>query len=185
MKSSGLSICIFCGSRKGSNPEFAETAIEIGRLIALEKWRLVYGAGDVGLMGEVARSASRHGGRIFGVIPKHLVEMEVAKYDLDNLLITETMHERKKLMFTNSDAVVALPGGFGTLDELFEIITWRQLGLHDKPIVLVNTSDYWSGLEEFLDSVVIAGFADVDSLGLFTIVSTPTDAIRVLRSHLC
>ncbi|MCL4169259.1 UNVERIFIED_CONTAM: hypothetical protein GTU68_013529, partial [Idotea baltica] len=125
------SICVYCGSRNGAQPAYTEAAVSLGQAIAEEGWRLVYGAGDVGLMGEVARAAQRAGGDTFGVIPKHLVDLEVGKTDLTRYVVTETMHERKKVMIMNADAVVVLPGGAGSLDELFEALTWRQLGLHD------------------------------------------------------
>ena len=156
----------------------------MGRLIAVQGWRLVYGAGDVGLMGEAARSASGAGGAVFGVMPRHLVEMEVAKFDLDSLVVTETMHERKKIMFMNSDAVVTLPGGIGTLDEFFEVITWRQLGLHNKPIILVDAHNYWKGLTDLVEAVVTEEFADGSACDLFSVVDSPSEAVRILRSHL-
>lgn len=128
------SICVFCGSRDGDDPAFRAAASELGHALADENYRLVYGAGDVGLMGAVARSAMKAGGDTFGVIPEHLMRREIGKRDLGALIVTETMHERKKVMFMNADAIVTLPGGIGSLDELFEILTWRQLGLHEKPI---------------------------------------------------
>jgi len=139
-------------------------AERLGTGLALAGVRLVYGAGDVGLMGAVARAAQTAGGDTFGVIPKHLVEWEVGKTDLTTYVVTETMHERKKVMFMNCDAVVVLPGGAGSLDELFEVLTWRQLGLHEKPVFLVNTKGYWDPLLALLDHVVSSGFADATLL---------------------
>lgn len=136
----------------------------LGRGIAARDWRLVYGAGDVGLMGAVARAVQDAGGETFGVIPEHLVQMEVGKVDLTAYVVTETMHERKKVMIMNADAVVMLPGGAGSLDEFFEALTWRQLGLHGKPIVLVNTDGYWDPLRAMMDHVVEQGFADASLL---------------------
>ena len=133
------SVCIYCGSRDGARPAYAWAATDVGEMLARKGWRLVYGAGDVGLMGRVAKAAQTAGGRTFGVIPVHLLDMEVGKRDLDTFIITETMHERKKVMIMNADAVVMLPGGAGSLDELFEALTWRQLGLHEKPIFILNT----------------------------------------------
>ena len=132
------SVCVFCGSRPGKNPAFMRTATEIGSLLAQSNLRLVYGAGDVGLMGAVANACQQAGGSIFGVIPTHLMALEVGKTDLTQFIITENMHERKKLMFMNSDAIITLPGGAGSLDELFEVLTWAQLGQHTKPIFLLN-----------------------------------------------
>lgn len=154
------SICVYCGSRDGDDPAFATAAEALGLGLAARGWRLVYGAGDVGLMGRVARSVQAAGGETFGVIPTHLMSMEVGKRDLTSFVITETMHERKKVMFMNGDAVVVLPGGAGTLDEFFEVLTWRQLGLHDKPIILLNISGYWDPLLILMDQIVNRGFAD-------------------------
>ena len=155
-----ISICVYCGARDGIDPAHAVAAEALGRGIARRGWRLVYGAGDVGLMGRVARAVQDGGGDTFGVIPTHLMAMEVGKRDLSRFVVTETMHERKKGMFMNADAVVVLPGGAGTLDEFFEVLTWRQLGLHAKPIVLVNVGGVWDRLLALLDGIVADGFAD-------------------------
>ena len=160
MPHSRPSVCVFCGSRAGARPAYAEIARQSGAMLARRGWRLVYGAGDVGLMGEVARACQQAGGETFGVIPVHLLGKEVGKRDLSTFVITETMHERKKVMYMNSDALVVLPGGAGTLDELFEVLTWRQIGLHGKPILLVNTEGYWDPLLAMLGNIVAEGFAD-------------------------
>ena len=131
-------MCVFCGSREGGDPAHAAAAAATGRALAEAGFRLVYGAGDVGLMGAVARAAMAAGGATLGVVPAHLVAREAGRRDLAGVVVTETMHERKKVMFMNADAIVALPGGPGTLDELFEVLTWRQLGLHAKPVLLLN-----------------------------------------------
>jgi uncharacterized protein (TIGR00730 family) len=178
------SICVYCGSRAGRNPAFLEAAEQFGAILAREDWRLVYGAGDVGLMGAVARSAQTAGGETFGVIPQHLVNLEVGKTDLTSYVITETMHERKKVMFMNCDAVVVLPGGVGSLDEFFEALTWRQLGLHDKPVFLLNVKDYWKSLIALIDDVVEKGFADPSLLDLFEVADTPSDLAARLRTLL-
>ena len=128
MPTTPFSVCVYCGSRAGLLPAYAEAAKNVGTALATHGWRLVYGAGDVGLMGTVARAAQDAGGNTFGVIPAHLVAWEVGKTDLTRYVVTETMHERKKVMFMNADAIVVLPGGAGSLDELFEVLTWRQLG---------------------------------------------------------
>ena len=176
------SICVYCGSRPGRNPAFAEAADALGRAIAGEGWRLVYGAGDVGLMGTVARAAQDAGGDTFGVIPTHLMDLEVGKTDLTRFIITETMHERKKVMVMNADAIVVLPGGAGSLDEFFEVLTWRQLGLHGKPIILLSVDDYWAPLSALLDHVVDQGFADASLRGLITVVATVDDAVATLAA---
>jgi uncharacterized protein (TIGR00730 family) len=162
------SICVFCGSRSGDDPAFTKDARSLGNGIAAHGWRLVYGAGDVGLMGDVARAAQDAGGQTFGVIPAHLVAWEVGKTDLTQYIVTETMHERKKVMFMNCDAVVVLPGGAGSLDELFEVLTWRQLGLHEKPVYIVNTNRYWDPLKDLMNHVTARGFADDSLLAYLT-----------------
>ena len=154
------SVCVYCGSRPGARPAYASAARETGAMLATRGWRLVYGAGDVGLMGEVARAAQTAGGTTFGVIPVHLFNREVGKRDLSTFIVTENMHERKKVMFMNSDAIVVLPGGAGTLDEFYEVLTWRQIGLHEKPIVLLDTEGYWQPLLALNAHVVAQGFAD-------------------------
>ncbi|MFK7869889.1 MAG: TIGR00730 family Rossman fold protein [Roseobacter sp.] len=153
------SICVYCGSRAGNDPVYMEAANDFGQMLAAQGWRLVYGAGDVGLMGAVARSAQAAGADTFGVIPQHLVDWEVGKTDLTTYVVTETMHERKKVMFMNCDGVVVLPGGAGSLDELFEVLTWRQLGLHTKPVILLNIKGYWDPLIALLRHVTDAQFA--------------------------
>ncbi len=175
------SVCVYCGSRNGTNPAYSQAASQFGALLANEGWRLVYGAGDVGLMGEVARAAQSAGGDTFGVIPVHLLRREVGKTDLTRFVVTETMHERKKVMIMNADAVVVLPGGPGSLDELFEALTWRQLGLHDKPILVMNVDGYWDGLHKLLDHVISQEFADPSLAGFITWADSPEAAISSLR----
>ncbi|SIN85226.1 TIGR00730 family Rossman fold protein [Vannielia litorea] len=165
-----LSVCVYCGSRDGTDPAYAEAAEALGAAIADHGWRLVYGAGDVGLMGRVARTAQAGGAETFGVIPTHLLQREVGKRDLTSFIVTETMHERKKVMFMNAEAVVVLPGGAGSLDELFEALTWRQLGLHAKPVFLLNVNGYWDKLIALLEHVVASGFAGDDLLGFYSVV---------------
>jgi hypothetical protein len=175
------SVCVYCGSRAGVDPAYAVEAAAIGKALAENGWRLVYGAGDVGLMGTVARAAQDAGADTFGVIPQHLVDWEVGKTDLTTYIVTETMHERKKVMFMNCDAVVVLPGGAGSLDELFEALTWRQLGLHEKPIFLLNTNGYWDPLIQLMNHVVTQGFADASLLDYITIVPYAVAATAALR----
>ena len=176
------SVCVYCGSRAGIDPAYAVDAHNIGAALAENGWRLVYGAGDVGLMGTVARAAQNVGGDTFGVIPQHLVDWEVGKTDLTTYIVTETMHERKKVMFMNCDAVVVLPGGAGSLDELFEALTWRQLGLHSKPIYLLNTNGYWAPLISLMNHVVTQGFAGASLLDYITVVPDAAAATLALRN---
>lgn len=168
-----LSVCVFCGARMGHDPDYALAAAELGRALADMGARLVYGAGDVGLMGVVARAASE--GQTLGVIPVHLLKMEVAKRDLTQFIITENMHERKKVMFMNSDVTVVLPGGAGSLDEFFEVLTWAQIGLHKKPIYLLNIKGYWGPLIALLQHIVAQGFADASVLEFVTVVDSVAD----------
>ncbi len=176
------SVCVFCGSRKGAAPAYAEAAVAMGHMLAKRGWRLVYGAGDVGLMGEVARATQGAGGATFGVIPVHLLGMEVGKRDLSTFVITEDMHERKKVMFMNCDAIVVLPGGAGSLDEFFEVLTWAQIGLHSKPIWLLDVAGYWQPLVALIDHVVAQGFADTSVKGLFGVVQTVAELESALAS---
>ncbi len=179
-----VSLCVFCGSRPGKRPDYEISAQLLGESIAHQGWRLVYGAGDVGLMGTVARAAQEKGGETFGVIPEHLVRREVGKSDLTSYVVTETMHERKKVMFMNADAVVLLPGGAGSLDEMFEVLTWAQLGLHSKPIVVLNIEGYWTRFLELVDHMIDEGFADDSLRGLFTVQTSVLDAINHLATIL-
>ncbi|MEL7106211.1 MAG: TIGR00730 family Rossman fold protein [Pseudomonadota bacterium] len=160
MAGSQLSVLVFCGARPGKHPAYLRAAHDLGTTIAGNNWRLVYGAGDVGLMGAVAEAAIKAGGDTLGVIPQHLVPREGKKRDVGQLIVTETMHERKKVMFMNADVVAVLPGGAGSLDEVFEVLTWRQIGLHEKPIYLINTDGYWDKLIALIDHVIAQGFAD-------------------------
>ncbi|MBV1868628.1 MAG: TIGR00730 family Rossman fold protein [Marinosulfonomonas sp.] len=180
MNTSVFSVCVYCGSRPGKRAAYAQQADALGQIIAKQGWRLVYGAGDVGLMGTVARAAQAGGGDTFGVIPVHLLKREVGKTDLSSFIITENMHERKKVMFMNSDAIVVLPGGAGSLDEFFEILTWRQLGLHKKPIFLLNTDGFWNPLLALVDHVIDEGFADASLLNFIT----PLDDVEQLKTAL-
>jgi uncharacterized protein (TIGR00730 family) len=176
------SVCVYCGSRFGADPAYRQAAEDLGLALADNAWRLVYGAGDVGLMGAVAQAAQAAGGETFGVIPTHLFQREVGKRDLSTFIITETMHERKKVMYMNSDAIVVLPGGAGSLDEFFEVLTWRQLGLHDKPIFLLNINGYWDPLIALNTHVVAQGFADQSLLDFVTVTDT-VPALTGLLSH--
>lgn len=174
--------CVYCASRPGSDPRHMEAATSLGAGLAHAGMRLVYGAGDVGLMGAVARAAQAAGGETFGVIPQHLVDREVGKRDLTAYVVTETMHERKKVMLYNSDVVVALPGGPGTLDELFEALTWRQLGLHRKPVLIVNVGGYWDPLLALIRHMTEAEFCGESFLEYFESVPTVDEAMERLEA---
>jgi uncharacterized protein (TIGR00730 family) len=178
------SVCVYCGSRMGARPSYRAAAEEVGRRLAERGWQLVYGAGDVGLMGIAAGAAQLGGGETLGVIPQHLLAREVGRRDLTRFVVTETMHERKKVMFMNAHATIVLPGGAGTLDEFFEVLTWAQLGLHAKTIVLLDTEGYWRPLLALIDHVIAEGFADASLLDLFVAAATPDEAIRLIDADL-
>jgi uncharacterized protein (TIGR00730 family) len=152
------SICVYCGSRAGDNPAFAAMARELGAAIAHRGDRLVYGGGRVGLMGMVADAAIAAGGQVVGVIPDALMKREVGHTGLTELLVVQTMHERKHAMAERSDAFVAMPGGIGTMEEIFEVWSWQQLGYHDKPVALLNVDGYYDALLAFLDEGRRRGF---------------------------
>ena len=164
------SICGYCGSRPGAQPGYTNTARRLGQEIAKRGMRLVYGGGQVGLMGVVADSALAAGGEVVGVIPKHLENWEVGHHGLSELHVVGSMHERKQMMFELSDGFIALPGGIGTLDETFEILTWRQLRVHDKPLVILDDDGFWRPLQGMLDAIVQGGFADQGICDYFSFV---------------
>jgi len=170
------SLCIYCGSKVGDNPSYLQSAQNLGAAAAKRGWRIVYGGGKLGLMGATAGAARDAGGDVFGVIPKFHVDQEGILEGVEHKIV-QTMHERKMLMFEKSDAVIALPGGPGTLDELMEVLTWRQLGLHGRPVVLVNPAGYWDPLLTLLDNVVESGFADRSFLGYLSVVRRSTSAV--------
>ena len=152
------SVCVFCASSNGAEPIFLEEAKALGRSIAGRGWQLVYGGADVGLMGALADAALSDGGAVTGVIPRALLDREIAHRGLTQLIEVGSMHERKAEMARRADAFLVLPGGLGTLDELCEILTWALLGIHDKPVVLINIAGYWDAFLGMLDAAVAAGF---------------------------
>lgn len=184
MSLTSRSICVFCGSRSGSKAFYTDAARGTGQLIARNGWRLVYGAGDVGLMGVVAEAAQNAGAKALGVIPTHLMTREKGRQRLDTMIITENMHERKKVMFMNSDAIVVLPGGAGSLDEFFEVLTWRQIGLHEKPIYLLNVEGYWDPLVKMIDHMIAEGFAEPSLAGFASVVPDVETLEQRLRAAL-
>ena len=158
MPSPAFSICVYCGSKHGANPAFGALATEVGQWIGSHGGQLVYGGGRNGLMGVVADSTRAAGGRVVGVIPKALVEREWAHEDCDELHVVDTMHERKRMMMERADVFLALPGGIGTFEELFEVWAWRQLGYHDKPIGILSSRGYYDSMMQFMRQVVRDGF---------------------------
>jgi len=174
-------ICVFCGSSPGLSPAYSETAAEVGRRIAEGGDGLVYGGGSRGLMGALADAALAAGGHVVGVIPEALAKGEAAHDRLTKLHVVPSMHARKALMAEISDAFLVLPGGLGTLDELFEIVTWAQLGVHDKPIGLLNVSGYFEPLVRLIDHVIREGFVPEESRRLLLISDSPEDLLQDMR----
>jgi len=176
-------VCVFCGSQPGRRAEYVEAARETGRLLATDGIELVYGGGHVGLMGAMADAALASGGRVTGVIPEHLMRPEVAHLGLTELLIVDSMHTRKRTMAMRSDAFVVLPGGFGTLDEMFEMLTWRQLRLQAKPIGLVNVEGYFDSLLKLLTHAVDEELVRSEHLSLLTVEPTPHQLLVRLKAN--
>ena len=175
-------LCVYCGSSTGHDPRHEATAVALGRMLAREGITLVYGGGRVGLMGIVADAALAAGGKVIGVIPTLLKTAELAHTGLTELIAVETMHDRKHRMFEIADAFAILPGGLGTLDEAFEIITWRQLGLHDKPILLIDSAGYWQPFRALLAHIIDGGFARPETAALVSVVETIEDIPALLAS---
>jgi uncharacterized protein (TIGR00730 family) len=176
-----LSVCVYCGSRPGTDAAYAEAARQTGLLIGQRGWQLVYGGGKVGLMGIVANAVLEAGGRVVGVIPRKLMEREVGHTGLSETHIVDTMHQRKQLMAERADAFLALPGGIGTLEELFEVWTWRQIGYHDQPIGLLNVNGFYDGMLAFLKHTVQAGFLDRTQVESLHIGTEPAQLLDRLR----
>ena len=189
------SLCVFCGSKNGDNPAHEATARRLGELMAARGTRLVYGGGRIGLMGVVANTVFEAGGEVIGVIPDFLMKLEVGNDKVGELIITDSMHTRKAKMFELSDAAIVLPGGLGTLDEAIEMMTWKQLRQHNKPIILISVDGYWQPFLALIDAVIDGGFAhpkvrdlisvvdDVDNV-FEALANAPEPDQEVLTSHL-
>lgn len=178
-----LSVCVYCGSRFGASEAFRSAAAAVGRAIGERGWRLVYGGGNVGLMGTVADAALAAGAEVVGVIPERLVGLEVGNQGLSTLHVVETMHERKRLMAELADVFVALPGGIGTFEELFEVWTWRHLGYHDQPIGLLNAEGFYDPLLAFMRQTQAAGFVDAVQQGMLTVGTKPAELLDALAAE--
>lgn len=176
------SICVFCGASDGYDRRHRESAAKLGLLIAEAGIRLVYGGGKTGMMGAVADAALAADGEVVGVIPDYLVEREHGHPGVSELQIVDSMHNRKERMFELADAFVALPGGVGTLDETFEVVTWKQLGMHDKPIVIVDVADYWQRLDALIAATVEHGFAAPSTRDVYVMVSDVNDVLTTLAA---
>jgi len=176
------SVAVFCGSSEGNDNVIISQAITLGETLAKQGITLVYGAGKIGVMGKVAQGALKNKGKVIGVIPEFLKKKEVVHLGLHELITTKNMHQRKLKMHELSDGFIALPGGMGTLEELFEIVTWAQLGLHEKPIGLLNTNGFYDNLIKMLETMVVRGFLKMENLELLIVADTIESLLDKMRS---
>jgi uncharacterized protein (TIGR00730 family) len=176
------SLCVFCGSSAGTDPAFGDAARRLGRALANEGVSLIYGGGRIGLMGQLAEATLDAGGTVVGIIPRHLRTTEVAFERVSELVVVDDMHTRKRAMFDRSDAFCILPGGIGTLDETFEILTWKQLRLHHKPVILVNVAGYWSPWIDLIDHMVAEGFSGAATTSLYTVITDVESVLATARA---
>jgi uncharacterized protein (TIGR00730 family) len=176
-------ICVFCGSSVGANPKYLAEAKSLGQQLAAGGWGLVYGGTSIGLMGATADAALSGGAEVIGVLPQALQDREIAHRGLTKLHLVGSMHERKALMASLSDAFIALPGGYGTLDEFFEVVTWAQLSIHSKPCVLVNTNRYYDFLLQFLNHAVNEEFVRSSNLALVQVARDSAEALQLIQQH--
>lgn len=178
-------ICVFCGSSPGINPEYTSIAQRLGRTLVQQGFGLVYGGGNIGLMGILASTVLEAGGKVIGVIPRQLAEQELAHPQLTTIHIVETMHERKALMAKHSSGFISLPGGFGTLEECCEMLTWAQLKIHEKPCGILNCLGFFDGLLGFLDHQVKQGFVTPKNRALVLEATDPESLLALMKPHLC
>jgi uncharacterized protein (TIGR00730 family) len=177
-------ICVFCGSGLGRKPEYIEAAKNLGDTLARHHIGMVFGGGQVGLMGVIAQAVHQHKGEVIGVIPQALYDKEVAFTDLPDLRIVKSMHERKALMEKLSDGFIAMPGGLGTIEEFFEVLTWAQLGMHGKPCGILNVCHYFDKLINFLDNVVNQGFIEPEHRDIILIDENPESLLKKFKAYL-
>lgn len=175
-------LCVFCGSSEGNDPQIIAQARELGMVMAREEMTLVYGAAKIGIMGVIAQTLLDHKGKVIGIIPEFLKKKEVVHLGLTELITTDNMHERKLKMHDMSDGFVAMPGGIGTLEELFEILTWLQLGLHNKPIGLLNSNHFYDDLLQLLETMVKRGFLKMENYELLLVDTTVEGLLAKMRS---
>ncbi|MFP4385170.1 MAG: TIGR00730 family Rossman fold protein [Spirochaetia bacterium] len=176
-------VSVFCGSSTGTEPEFRKSAEELGKYLAVKKIEIIYGGAKVGLMGAVADGALRNGGSVTGILPRFLNQKEIAHEGLTSLIMVETMHERKLRMNELSEGVIALPGGYGTLEELFEMITWGQLGLHRKPVGILNINGFYDPLSVLLENMVINGFLKESNRRMLMTANNAADLIKAMEQY--
>lgn len=178
-----MKIAVFCGSNKGDNPAYEQEAIKLGEFFAKNSIELVYGGGAVGLMGVISTSVMKNGGSVYGVIPEHLQNKELAHHGLTELHIVKDMHTRKAMMNDRAEAFVAMPGGAGTMEEIFEVWTWLQIGYHHKPCALYNVSGFYDKLLDFIEHMVNSGFLDRKYLDTLIVADNPQDLLQALKSY--
>ena len=176
-------ICVFCGSSPGAKPEYYEAALELGHALVDKNIGLVYGGGNVGLMGQIAKVVLEKGGKVIGVVPKALVDKEVAFSGLDDLRIVSSMHKRKALMAELSDGFIALPGGLGTIEEFIEVMTWAQLGMHQKPCGLLNVCQFYDKFSDFIDHIVDQHFLEKEHRDILLVDDNPQSLLKKFESY--
>ncbi len=178
----GPSVCLFCGASDAADPAYTQAARDFGKAAAQDGWRLVYGGGGVGLMGAAARSAHEAGGRVIGIMPAFLRSRERLFDEVETIVVT-SMHERKQLMYDQSDAFVVAPGGIGTLEEVVELLSWKRLDLHHKPVVFLNLNGFWNGFFELMKHSVAEGMTPASFLNAWTVADTVEDAMAQIKAR--
>lgn len=176
------SLCVYCGSSDRGRPSHHDAALRLGQILAKNGIRLIYGGGRIGMMGRIADAVIAAGGEVVGIIPQFLEQVEVGHSGVTSLIVTDTMHDRKQKMAELSDAFLIMPGGLGTLDETFEILTWKQLGLHEKPIIIVDVEGYWSGLTKLIDHMIEESYARPEHRQLFQIIDSLDELLPALSA---
>lgn len=179
------SVCVYCGSSNSVDEVYKDSARQLGKALGEKGWQLVYGGSRVGLMGLTADATLEAGGTAVGIIPRFIQDREIAHEHLTEFHMVETMHERKMMMVERSDAFVVLPGGVGTMDETFEVLTWRQLGLHDKPIIIVNVDGYWDHFVALVQNIADKKFMGQEHLGIFTVTDDVTKVPELIENARC
>ena len=174
-------VCVFCGASNNAPKTHLDIGTEFGTALAKNNIRLIYGGGDCGVMGTVANSVLRNKGQVTGVFPMSLKNIESEHASLSEIIMVESMHERKRIMFERSEAIVVLPGGFGTMDEMFEIITWKQLRFHEKPVVIFNHEGYWDPLVALMDNIIETGFAKTETRNLYKVENTIEGVLKAIQ----
>ncbi|KAJ2163041.1 hypothetical protein GGF46_000227 [Coemansia sp. RSA 552] len=176
-------VCVFCASGEGNDPVYAETATALGRALVAAGYGLVYGGGARGLMGRVARSVHQNGGEVLGIMPRTLSAVEGCAEEIGRMVMVDSMHQRKAIMNDNATAFIALPGGFGTLEELLEITTWSMLSIHSKPVIVLNANGYYSALKDMISKAVDAGFVQGHFKDIIVFCDTPEEAVAAIKAY--